>query len=94
MDNTTPPTEAPASPPALTDKDFFIQFDSELRNTLIDAMDTFRGVPLNFDRSMAYSRLREAFLYISADLGNLTAPQPEPTPDNPTAPVASDSIQP
>lgn len=93
MDNTTPPTEAPAPPPALTDKDFFIQFDSELRNTLIDAMERFRNVPVNHDRSGCYTKLREAFFYISADISNLTAPQPEPTPENPTAPVASDSAQ-
>lgn len=90
----TADSSVPATPPPLTDKDFFIQFDADLRNTIIDAMERFKGVPVNHDRSMAYTRLREAFFYVSADLSNLTSPAPEPKPENPEAPLVSESVQP
>ena len=103
MNNTDapPPQDAPspnainpAAPPALTDKDFFMQFDSELRNGLIDLMEKFNGVPVNHDRSGCYTKMREAFFYISADISNLMAPPPAAKPENPQAPLASDSVQP
>lgn len=90
----TADSSVPSTPPPLTDKDFFVQFDADLRNTIIDAMERFKGVPVNHDRSMAYTRLREAFFYVSADLSNLTSPAPDPKPENPEALPVSATIVP